>query len=182
MAGKPKTDLSEKQLKALSLFEAGGKDRKQIAQESGVGLEWLNDLCAGKTNKVGQVAALFKKEYDKIAEKRDENIRALSRESTEVALYNILSDLKEIKDKRIAGESIAYEDKKLSGTLLNAISNNTPAVNIKNLSYSYRTGMTPEEMIHEFVRLKSVAEASFNRRRVQATGEGRPGELSTDHG
>jgi len=177
MTTKQKGELSEKQWKALKLFEIGGLSRKEIAAQIGWKDDYLNELCAGDIERGGLSADLFKKEYDQIAEKRDENIKALTREGTEAALTNILSSLKKLQEKE-KSEELTDNEIKMSGTLLNAISNNAPAVSIKNLSYSYTAGLTAEDLIHEFVKLKSITEASFNRRRVQRTGETGSGEVS----
>lgn len=171
MPGRPRGELTEKHWKILKLLEEGGRTRKDIAKAVGIGEDYLAELCAGNIEKAGHVAVLFKKEYDVIGAKRDENIRELHREATQIAISNILSILSDFQVKK-AKEGLTPEEKKLNGTLLNALSNNNSSVKINNLSYSYVSGLTPEEMLHEFTRLKSLTESSFNRGRIQDAVEG----------
>lgn len=176
MAGRPRGELTEKHWKALKLFEAG-KSAKEVAAAIEVSTNYLEYLCYGNIQKGGYVADLFKKEYQKINVNRDERLKSLKSLATEIALTNIISTLTKIKDKEVS-EELSQEEKKMSGTLLNAISNLTPLVDVKSLSYSYIDGMTPEELIHEFTRLKSIAENSFNRRPVRKSPDGGSEELS----
>lgn len=173
MAGKPKTELSEKQWKAIRLFEAGST-RKQIAQAIGVSDEYLGSLIAGDIHKAGQISDVFKKEWQRIAEKKDEVSRALVKENTLLAMEQMNRVLKDLTAKK----TLTPPEKRLLSIYANALTVAVPKVNIKNLSYSYTQGLTPEELIHEFTRLKSIAESSFNRRRVQEPGQDGSGSLS----
>jgi hypothetical protein len=164
MAGKP-GELSEKHWKALALFEQGNLSRKEVAAEIGVGYEYLNDLCQGNVGSAGQVALLFKEEYLKIQKKTQEETKSLLETNTKLAqklIYKVLEDLNKKKRQ-------TPEDKKIISMYTNALAKCTPNVSIGTLAFSYTKGMTPEELIHEFTRLKGCAESSFNRRRVQDT-------------
>ena len=70
------------------------------------------------------------------------------------------------------------EDKKILSMYTNAIAKCKPATNIKNLSFSYTKGLDAEELMHEFKRLTTIAESSFDRRAVSEAPEGRAGALS----
>lgn len=173
MAGKPKGKLEEKHWQALKLLEAG-EARKTVAEKIGVGINYFNDLCNGNIETAGITADLFKKELSKISAKREENIKLLVKENQETCQGQIKRALNDLKSKKRLG----YDDKKLLASLNNSLNKSTPAVSIGSLSYSYTSGLTPEELIHEFTRLKSIAESSFDRRPVQVAGAGRPGSVS----
>lgn len=174
MAGKPKEELNAKQLKALSLFDQGGKTIADVAAIIGVSYDYMHDLISGDTAKIGQNADLFKKAYQKIQTKRDQNIENLTKLNKEALHGQILRVAQGIKSKK----NISIDEKKLLGTLMNSIGKAQQSVNIKNLSYSYTTGLSPEELIYEFTRLKAIAESSFNRRPVQSVTAGGPGSVS----
>lgn len=174
MAGKPKEDLSEKQWKALRMLEAGGSSRKEIAAAIGVSVDYLGDLISGNTANAGMVADMFKKEWQKIESKRDENIKSLVKSNTEDVQLLMKRVVGELKNKK----RLDHEEKKLLNAYNNSLSKSTPQVSIKNLSYSYTTGLTPEELIHEFTKLKSIAESSFDRRAVQVPGPRGSGRVS----
>ena len=165
MAGHPKEEVNAKQLQALSMFDQGGKTIKDVAVAIGVSYDYLHDLISGNTASCGQTADLFKKAYQKIQLKRDQNIENLTKLNKEGLHGQILRVVDGLKVKK----SMSLDEKKLLGSLMNSIVKAQPSVNIKNLSYSYTTGYSPEELIYEFSRLKGIAEASFNRGPVQGT-------------
>ena len=172
MAGKP-GQLSEKHWKALRLFEQGGHSRQEIANAIGVGIDYFNHLVSGDVSVAGQVALLFKEEWQRVEDKRDENIKRLVKENTEIVQATMNRVAKELQSKK----KLSHEEKKLLNMYNNSLATNTPAVSIKNLSYSYVSGLTAEDLMHEFAKLKTVAEASFNRRGVPGPGSGESGSL-----
>lgn len=174
MGRRPATELSEKHWKALRMFEEGGHSRQEIAKAIELNYDSLSELIRGDIHNAGQIADLFKKEWLKIEEKRDENIKSLVKENTEDVQFLIKKVVTELKSKDI----LTGEEKKLLNMYNNSLNNSVPAVSIKNLSYSYTQGLTVEDLLHEFTRLKNIAESSFNRRRVQDPGETGPGSLS----
>ena len=161
MGGRPKLeDLSEKQWQALKLFEAG-HTRKDVAARIGWGIDYIDALCAGNTEKAGNAADLFKKE---LAKQED----SLSDDTKKLIAHNVQT--LQVLIKRVTGELSAkkrlnHEEKKLLGLLNNSLAKTQPAVKIDNLSYSYTSGLSAEEIIHEFTRLKSIAEGSFSRKK-----------------
>lgn len=173
MAGKPGV-LTEKHFKALRMFETGGSSRKDIAAAIGVSYDYLSDLIEGDIHKAGLVADLFKKEWQAIDSKRDDNIKNLVKENTEIVQQQIRRIAKELAAKK----TLTHAEKRLLGMYNNTLTASKPSVNIKNLSYSYTQGLTPEDLIHEFTRLKSIAESSFNRRRIQTPGSDGSGSVS----
>ncbi len=173
MAGKPKTELSEKQWKAIKMYEAGSS-RKEISQAIGVSEDYLQSLILGNIAKAGQVADIFKKEWQKIEDLRDEKIKSLIKENTEI----VQSQLKRVAKEIVSKKKLTATEKHWLIKANTSLTSNKPAVNIKSLSYSYTQGLSVQDIAHEFTRLKAIAESSFDRRPVQITGTEGSGSLS----
>lgn len=168
-----KSELNEKHWQALRLFEEGKLTRNEIAKTMGWSRDHIDHLCSGSVAACGVSATLFKAELGKIEKKRDDTIKSLVKSNTEKAQKLISVVFSDIESKK----KITAEDRKILSMYTNALSKFQPTVNIKNLSYSYTKGLTAEELIHEFKRLKTDSEASFNRGRVQEAAEGGTREL-----
>jgi len=168
----PATKLSEKHWKALELIE---KDhtRQEVADALGFKKQYLDYLCVGNTEKTSNVALLFKMEYDKIMAKSKKETDELLDQNLRIGQKLMKEVLLEISSKK----KKSAEDKKIVSLYTNAIAKCKPATNIKNLSFSYTKGLLPEELIHEFKRLKNIAESSFDRRGVLEPAPGGAGEL-----
>jgi hypothetical protein len=169
----PPTKLSEKHWKMLEMLE-NDMSRKDVAKAVDVSEMYLGYLCVGNVEKAGKVATLFKTEYTKIMEKS-------RRETNDLLDSNLKLGqklMKEVMENIQAKKKKTAEDKKILSMYTNAIAKCKPATNIKNLSFSYTKGLGAEELMHEFKRLTTIAEASFDRRSVSETAEGRAGELS----
>ena len=169
-----RAELNERHWKALKLLEERNLSRKEIAAECGWKIDYFNELCAGNIEKVGYTAELFKTELKRIEKKHDDLIKKLVKANTIAAQELIHETLTELKSKKRKD----MEEKKLIATLTNCLAKSTPSMNVGNLSFSYTKGLNPEELIHEFRRLKTIAESSFDRRGVQETLSGGSGELS----
>ena len=168
-----KTELSEKHWQALKLLESSGLSRKAVAAKMGYTTNHLDHLCSGDIAKCGYTADLFKKEYLKIQSKHADETKALVKENTKTAQNLIKRVFTEMDEKK----KLTPEDRKILSMYTNALAKCEPAVNIKNLSYSYTKGLTAEELVHEFKRLKTIAEASFDRGGIRETPEGRSGDV-----
>jgi hypothetical protein len=177
MAGKPKNELSEKHWQALKLIEEG-VSRKEVASRMGWGPDYLKKLCCGDVQAAGTAADLFKKQIIQIEEKLEEESRILVKHNSLVAQEQVKRILHEINSKK----KLTYDDKKTVASLTGILNNSTPKVSIGNLSYSYTQGLSAEDLLHEFTRLKSIAESSFNRSPHGNTGSGEaiPIEKSLD--
>ena len=167
-----KTELSEKHWQMLKLLE--DLPRKEVAEAIGISADHLDRLCCGNIEKCGYTATLFKKEYLKLQTKQAEETKHLVVQNTKTAQKLIARVFDDIHVKK----TISAEDRKILSMYTNALSKFIPSVNIKNLSYSYTKGLTAEEMIHEFKRLKTVAESSFERGGISETPEGRARGIS----
>lgn len=171
MAGKP-GQLSENHWKALEMLDHD-MERKDVAKAMGWTKNHLDQLCCGSVEKAGGVATLFKAEYMKIAQKIANETDTLLKSNLRTAQSLMKEVFEEIKEKKRK----TSEDKKILSMYANAIAKCQPNVNIKNLSYSYTKGLSAEELVHEFKRLKTIAEQSFDRERVPAPVEGGSGTL-----
>lgn len=157
-----KPELNEKHLKALGLIEKGQHTLREISKEVGWKEDYLYELYEGDTSKAGSVASVFSAECRKIDKKRSQQLKDLAKTNKSLAHKQILRILTDVEEKRRMSEN----DRKIVISAMNAISKATPNVEIGNLSYSYTKGYTPEQLIHEFRRLKSLAEGASDRRRV----------------
>ena len=167
------TKLSEKHWQVLEML---GNDmpRKKAAESIGWTVDHLKHLCIGDTQRAGGVATLFKQEYLKGVQKSAEETKKLIQANVKTAQGLIAEVFAEIKGKKKKTDA----DKKLLSLYTNALAKFTPAVNVKNLSYSYTKGLLPEELVHEFKRLKTIAESSFDRGSIPEIAQGRARELS----
>lgn len=176
MAGRPqRTELSEKHWQAIKLSEDGTLNYGEIAEKVGWSREYFYELRSGNVEVAGAIAPLFQQEYKKVEEKRDINIRRLVKENTEVAQSIIKEDLAELKSKK----KRTLEEKKLIGTLQNALSKCTPSVSVGSVSFSYVQGLNAEDLLRECRRLKGIAEQSFNRSRGSVPSSEGSGSLGT---
>jgi len=169
----PATKLGEKHWQALELFEQD-KSREQVAATVGMNKRHLDYLCVGNVEKGGNIATLFKTEYSRIMEKSRRETNELLDSNLKLGQKIMTDILSEIEKKKTK----TPEDKKIISLYTNAIAKCKPATNIKNLSFSYTKGLDAEELMHEFKRLTTIAEASFDRRAVSEAPEGRAGALS----
>lgn len=172
MAGKPKTELSEKQWKAIKMFESGA-GRSDIEKALGFSDSYLSALIQGDISKAGQVADLFKKEWQKIDDKRDQRIKDLIKENTEL----VQSQLKRVAKEVVSKKKLTATEKHWLIKANTSLTGNKPSVNIKSLSYSYTQGLSVEDLFHEYQRLTAIAEESFKRRPVQSIEPAGPGCL-----
>lgn len=167
------TKLSEKHWQVLKMLE--DMTRADAADAIGWTKNHLDHLCTGSVEKAGGVATLFKKEYLKIQAKQSEETKQLVAQNTKTAQRLIARVFNDIESKK----KVTPEDKKILSMYTNALSKFTPTVNVKNLSYSYTKGLTAEELVHEFKRLKTIAESSFDRGGLPEAPEGRTGDISS---
>lgn len=168
-----KTELNDKHWKALGLLE-NGMLRKNVATAVGWKRDYLDKLCVGNTQVCGKGAILFKAEYLKIQKKHAEETTQLVADNMKKAQELIGEVFAEIKGKKKKTDA----DKKILSMYTNAIAKCQPGQGAKNVSFSYTKGLTAEELIHEFKRLKTVAESSFERGGISETPEGRERDIS----
>jgi len=170
MANRKTAQLNEKHWKALQLIEAGELTLKQIAKEVGYSVDVMYELNEGRSDKLGSVADLFHAEVQKITKKLVKKAQELTKTNMALAQDIICNILVDIKHKDV----LTLEDKKLVGTLTNCLSKATPNVSIGSLTYNYTKGLSAEELVHEFTRLRTIASGASQRGAVQTALAGGP--------
>ena len=173
MANTKATQLSVKHWKALELLEEGLLSVREIAKIVGWS-EWtLYELMSGNIQKTGTLGELFYSELKKMHSRNVSKVKHLAKENQKLALIKLNERLRELKASKPSKE-ITMEMTKI----MNAIGKIVPNVEI-NQSYSFTKGMTPEELVYEFNRLRSVAESALVGKGVQGSSEGGAGALPT---
>lgn len=168
-----RAELNEKHWEALRLMREGKLTHKQIAAHVGWSVNYFQDLVQGKVDKCGYTAELFQKEIKEIEKDLVKNIKYMTKENLSLALFEINRILKQLRDKK----KLSFDDQKIIASLTTVLSKTTPQVEIGSVSYQYTKGLTPEELIHEFKRLKGIAESSFDRKGISGSQQGEPGRL-----
>jgi len=168
-----RAELNEKHWEALRLLKEGKLTHEKIATSVGWSAGYFKDLVQGKVEKAGYTAELFQKELKDIERDLVKHIKYLTKENMSLALYEINKILKDYRTKK----KLSLDDKKVIGSLTTVLSKTVPQVEIGSVSYQYTKGLTPEELIHEFKRLKGIAESSFDRTRVRSAEQGESGRL-----
>jgi len=170
--GKKVAELNQKHWDALRLLSEGDKTIKQVASEVGWSADYLYDLVEGNVEKTGNTGELFSAELKKIDATVAKRIKTLLKTNKFLALRLINDILHDFK-KRSLGET----EIKLLVQMNNSLVKATPNVEIGNLSYSYTKGLSAEELIYEFNRLKSIADGASNREAVSGSSKGGSGVL-----
>lgn len=167
MGRKKAETLNEKHWKALQLLDEGKMSLKEIAATIGWSADYMYDLYEGKDN-VGTIGELFKSELSKLEHKNVSRIKTLTKDNKRLAL-TMMNDF--LRRKMSAGY-VSDDDTKLVTTVFNALSKATPNVEIGSMQYNYTKGLTAEELVHEFNRLKTLANGAPVSRGIQKAGQG----------
>lgn len=165
--------LGEKHWEALRLIEEGRMSLKDIAKTLGWSSSYFYDLHEGKEN-CGRIGELFKSELAKQEKKNQNKIKTLTADNKKLALQLLNDFLRQTTVKGISGE----DEAKTVSTVFNALAKASPSVEIGSLQYNYTKGLNAEELVHEFTKLKSLAEGASKRGGVQASGSGAARVLS----
>ena len=165
--------LNAKHLKALELLSRGDKSIKSIAEEVGYKPASLYDLVEGNVERAGPVAELFNAEMTKVDKKLSRKIKSTLRQNKVLAMKLINDVLFGFQTQGVMGE----DEIKILISINNTLAKESPNVEIGNLSYNYTKGLSAEELVYEYNRLRTLAVGTSNRTAVQATDEGRPGTI-----
>lgn len=160
-------ELTEKHWKALKLIEDGNLTIREIARTLDWNEDTLYELYEGRTEKHGKVAEAFQEELAKITSRNIKRIRELTKDSQVLALRVVNAYLRNNQKKKPDKSLVA-----LCNTVLNALSKSVPNVQID--SFSYTKGLSAEDLINEFKRLRGLAS---NGSRISEAFEGKPGEV-----
>lgn len=170
---RPQAKLNEKHYEALRLIEEGNMSIKKIAQQLGWSADYLYDLYEGNVEKTSSVAILFKAEVDKIEKKNTDKIKFLTKDNKVLALRMMNEYLRAKSTLKTRSD----DDLKKVVSIFNALSKITHNVEIGSI-HSYTKGLTAEELVHEFNRLKTIANGASYSRRIQEIKQGRSRVLS----
>lgn len=179
MAQHKTQQLSPKHWKALELLEEGSLSVKEIARAIGWS-EWtLYELMSGNTAKTGSIGELFYSELKKQHSRNVSKVKHLFKDNQRLSLIKLNQRLRDLQAKK-PSEKIAKEICKI----MNSLGKAGPSVEISNTSYSYTKGLTPEEIVHEFKRLGSLARSALDGTGVPGSPKGGAGTLpsSSDRG
>ena len=168
-----KASLSEKHWKALELIEGNKHTIKEIAQIIGITDKALYNLYEG-AECTGGTGVLFHAEIKKIHQKNVAKAKELLDDNKTLAM-RMLND---VLIRKLATGYQSDEDAKLITTINNSLSKSTPNVSVTNTSFTYTKGLSAEDLVHEFDKLRSLTEGASVRRSVQNAGSGKSRVLS----
>lgn len=157
--------LQPKHYKALELWEEGLLSIKEIGKACVIPEEQMYDLFEGNSDKIGEVAHLFKAELEKITSRTSVKIKQLTKDSKMLALYKIDEFLRG-QQKKKADPAMMKELVKI----MNSLNKATPGFEVGSISIT--KGMTKEDLRDEFTRLTALARHALDGGRVSGT---RPG-------
>jgi hypothetical protein len=165
--------LKDKHWEAIRLIDEGKVSLKEIARMCGWSADYMYDLYEGD-EKAGAIGQLFQSELKKLETKNKNKIKTLTMENKRLALQ-LMNDALRAK---LAAGSVADDDSKVVSTMFNALAKSSPNVEIGSMQWNYTKGLTSEELVHEFNKLRSLAEGASKRGGVSATGSRIAGVLS----
>lgn len=166
--------LGSKHWQALKLIDEGKMSLKDIAATVGWSADFMYDIYEGKDN-CGTIGEMFQSELKKLEAKNVNKIKTLSKENQALAL-RLMNDFLRRKATNVY---VSDDDLKLIATAYNAMAKSTPSVEIGSMQWNYTKGLTSEELVHEFTKLKSIAEGASKRGAVPAVGSRKAGVLPT---
>ena len=162
--------LKPKHYAALELWEEGILSIKEIAGSVGLSVDTMYDMFEGNSAKAGPIAHLFKAELDKITVRSASKVRHLVKDNKKISLLMLNERLKKLRAKKTRNETDSREIVNIMNTLNKA----TPGIEIGSMhALTVHKGMTPEELVYEFQRLRAIANNSFNPKGVREAKEGR---------
>ena len=153
--------LTEKHYKVLQYVKSNRYSFDEIAKMAGFEETYINDLLVGNPN-TGAVGVLFAAELKKV----DKEIETRISRKTSFVREKLINKLTQWVNACGGGADLDTKTKhKCLVDAINAINKAMPyQVNIEN--YTWKEGMTTEEAVNEFKRIKALAAAASIRRRV----------------
>lgn len=170
--GRKSAGLQPKHWKALELLSEGSLSIKEVAKACDISVDAMYDLYEGNTQKMGEIAAIFHSELEKITLKNTEKIRHLTKDSKAKALKMINERLAYLKSN---GKLDAEGSREVT-RIMNTLAKSSPTVEF-NQQVSIYKSHTPEELVYEFRRLSAIARHALDGGGVQGTGTSGTGEL-----
>lgn len=153
--------LTEKHTKLLELYKRNKFSVEELATQSGFSEQYVNDLIVGNPN-TGEVGNLFKQELKKVNAEIESRISWKNNSCREKLVNKLIAWVEQVGG---GGDVDTKTKHKMLVDAINALNKSMPyQVNIEN--YTWKDGMTAEEAVNEFKRIKGLAKASAIRRRV----------------
>ena len=168
--------LNDQHWEALRLIDEGRMSLKQIAAQVGWSARYMYDLHQGDDN-TGVIGQLFKSELNELSKKTSKKIKDLSKTNVSKCLLLMDDFLSRKLEVVMSGAQLSDEDTKLVTTVHNSLAKSTPNVEIGSMQWNYTKGLTAEELVHEFNKLRSLAEGAPKRRGIPGLDTRGPGIL-----
>jgi predicted DNA-binding protein YlxM (UPF0122 family) len=153
--------LNEKHKIVLELYKRNKYSVEDMATKSGFSEQYVNDLIIG-TPQAGAIGQEFQAEIRKV----NKDIEARISWKNNLCREKLVNKLLSWTDAIGGGQDLDTKTKhKCLVDAINALNKAMPyQVNIEN--YTWKDGMTTEEAVNEFKRIKGLARAAAIRRRV----------------
>jgi len=153
--------LSEKHYKLLQYIKSNRYSQEEMAKMADFSEEYVNDLLVGNPS-TGALGILFASELRKV----DKEVETRISRKTSFVREKLINKLTQWVNACGGGADLDTKTKhKCLVDAINAINKAMPyQVNIEN--YTWKEGMTTEEAVNEFKRIKALAAAASIRRRV----------------
>ena len=153
--------LTEKHYKLLHFIKTNQYSTDELSKMSGFTADHINELLLGAPC-TGQTGTLFQAELKKV----DKEIESRISRKTSFVREKLINKLTQWVNACGGGADLDTKTKhKCLVDAINAINKAMPyQVNIEN--YTWKEGMTTEEAVNEFKRIKALAAAASIRRRV----------------
>lgn len=166
------TKLSEKHWKAIELIGEGKMSLKEIALSLGWEPTTLYRLHEGSEESMGKTAILFQAEVKKLTAKNVSKIKGLICDNKALALMM----MNDFYRRKMAQEFLSDDDIMKITVVFNALTKASSGIEINATSSVYKN-YTPEEMVLEYNRLRTLAEGASVR---GVSGPGRAESADSD--
>ena len=153
--------LTEKHYRLLELVKMNKYTDQELAEKTGFTTLWVNNLLVGSPA-AGEIGKLFQLELKKV----DKEIEArISRKTNEIR-ERLITRLTQWEGTIKGGDDVDTKTRhKMLVDGINAVNKSMPyQVNIEN--YTWKDGMTAEEAVNEYKRIKGLAKQYAIRGRV----------------
>ena len=173
----PRQALTKKHWKLLNLIRLNKYSEEELAQKTGLPEQHVYDLIV-KSPKAGKVGELFTQELTKAQQEIEQRIS----HRTNLVREKLVHRLHQWVEACGTGSQLDTKTKhKMLIDAINAMNKSMPyQVNIEQ--YNWKTGMSAEEAVSEFNRIKGLAAQFSIRSRVQSPASGGAAEGSVLNG
>jgi hypothetical protein len=181
MAHRPKVEhLEDKHWKALELIDSGARNMAEVARTCGMDERDFHHLLSGNVEKMGNRASVFQKEYMKVLDKKINQKEKLVAELLQSSQATALEVLERQLNVYKAKKSLDKDDQKMLTYLTKALAALKPSgpKSMKlSQTWNYTKGLTPQELAHEYSRLKGLSQGPPDRGGVSEPEQAGPGVL-----